>query len=649
MHSQPSVAAAVAAFQQGDLVRARQLAEEQLAKAEQPPLLQHLMGLIECSAGRMEAGVEWLQRASQADPGNIGFRVMLVRALIDTGRAADALAVAEPPRGSTPSEIALWHARAEAADKADDAEASLQAWQIIASAHRSDWRAWCNVAEAAARLERWTDAATALERAAALKPTDAAIGRALGTALANLGRLREALATLKKAAALDPGNLQGRVAYARLLRDTGQYREAMVEIEEGSRLALERALQGARAEVGGGQAAAISISPDQLASVRELGLLLDRSNQVEGLRRLLAAAGKAGIAPEALGYLEASMALREGRPEEAKRLLLHDRQNIDDAQWYRMKTRIADALDDPDEAFAAAEEMNRVVPGYDEWRRRAANYREQIRAIAEGMTPQWASRIQPIKSDDDVRAPAFLVGFPRSGTTLLDTFLMGHPQTCVVEEGKMLERAAKVVSDSPHDDWPRDVLMAARKAYIDDLSDHVPPDFNGLVVDKHPLNMLRLAIIHALFPGAKVIFAQRHPCDVVLSGFLQSFQLNHAMACFLDLADAADFYDATMTLWTRAHDAVPQAIHSVVYERLIADPAAELRPVVEFLGLDWSDQMLDHQATAKSRGSVITPSYDQIVQPLSAAPSGRWRRYEKQLEPVLPVLLPWAERLGYTS
>jgi hypothetical protein len=423
----------------------------------------------------------------------------------------------------------------------------------------------------------------------------------------------------------------------------------MVEIEEGSRLALERALQGARAEVGGGQAAAISISPDQLASVRELGLLLDRSNQVEGLRRLLAAAGKAGIAPEALGYLEASMALREGRPEEAKRLLLHDRQNIDDAQWYRMKTRIADALDDPDEAFAAAEEMNRVVPGYDEWRRRAANYREQIRAIAEGMTPQWASRIQPIKSDDDVRAPAFLVGFPRSGTTLLDTFLMGHPQTCVVEEGKMLERAAKVVSDSPHDDWPRDVLMAARKAYIDDLSDHVPPDFNGLVVDKHPLNMLRLAIIHALFPGAKVIFAQRHPCDVVLSGFLQSFQLNHAMACFLDLADAADFYDATMTLWTRAHDAVPQAIHSVVYERLIADPAAELRPVVEFLGLDWSDQMLDHQATAKSRGSVITPSYDQIVQPLSAAPSGRWRRYEKQLEPVLPVLLPWAERLGYTS
>ena len=649
MHSQPSVAAAVAAFQQGDLVRARQLAEEQLAKAEQPPLLQHLMGLIECSAGRMEAGVEWLQRASQADPGNIGFRVMLVRALIDTGRAADALAVAEPPRGSTPSEIALWHARAEAADKADDAEASLQAWQIIASAHRSDWRAWCNVAEAAARLERWTDAATALERAAALKPTDAAIGRALGTALANLGRLREALATLKKAATLDPGNLQGRVAYARLLRDTGQYREAMVEIEEGSRLALERALQGARAEVGGGQAAAISISPNQLASVRELGLLLDRSNQVEGLRRLLAAAGKAGIAPEALGYLEASMALREGRPEEAKRLLLHDRQNIDDAQWYRMKTRIADALDDPDEAFAAAEEMNRVVPGYDEWRRRAANYREQIRAIAEGMTPQWASRIQPIKSDDDVRAPAFLVGFPRSGTTLLDTFLMGHPQTCVVEEGKMLERAAKVVSDSPHDDWPRDVLMAARKAYIDDLSDHVPPDFNGLVVDKHPLNMLRLAIIHALFPGAKVIFAQRHPCDVVLSGFLQSFQLNHAMACFLDLADAADFYDATMTLWTRAHDAVPQAIHSVVYERLIADPAAELRPVVEFLGLDWSDQMLDHQATAKSRGSVITPSYDQIVQPLSAAPSGRWRRYEKQLEPVLPVLLPWAERLGYTS
>ncbi|HWI77313.1 MAG TPA: sulfotransferase family protein, partial [Sphingomicrobium sp.] len=72
-------------------------------------------------------------------------------------------------------------------------------------------------------------------------------------------------------------------------------------------------------------------------------------------------------------------------------------------------------------------------------------------------------------------------------------------------------------------------------------------------------------------------------------------------------------------------------------------------PVVDFLGLEWKDGLLDHRATAKARGAISTPSFDQVVQPLSDKASGRWRRYEKQLEPVLPLLLPWAERLGYSQ
>jgi hypothetical protein len=383
--------------------------------------------------------------------------------------------------------------------------------------------------------------------------------------------------------------------------------------------------------------------------VRELGLLLDRSNQVDGLRQLLAAAEEAGIAPEALGYLHASLALREGRAEEARRLLLHDRGRIDDLRWYRLMAKIADALGHSDEAFAAAQKMNRAVLDYDEWRRRGASYRAHIRMTARVITRQWASHIRHPHTDDEALTPAFLVGFPRSGTTLLDTFLMGHPQTCVIEEGRMLEKATGGISDTPDARWPPDLIRRARKAYFEELCSHVDPSFPGLVVDKHPLNMLRLAVIYALFPNAKVIFAQRHPCDVVLSGYMQGFALNPAMASFLDLADAADFYDAAMTIWTRSRDAVPQAIHSVLYERLTVEPDAELRPTLQFLGLDWCDELLDHQATAKRRGSIITASYDQVVQPLSRVPNGRWRRYRKQLEPVLSILLPWAERLGYAT
>ena len=74
-----------------------------------------------------------------------------------------------------------------------------------------------------------------------------------------------------------------------------------------------------------------------------------------------------------------------------------------------------------------------------------------------------------------------------------------------------------------------------------------------------------------------------------------------------------------------------------------------MRPIIDFVDLDWRPELLDHRSTAKARGAISTPSYDQVVEPLNKAPSGRWRRYEKQLAPVLPVLLPWAERLGYAN
>lgn len=475
--------------------------------------------------------------------------------------------------------------------------------------------------------------------------------RNLGAALSNMGRFEEALEAFKTAVALDPGNVRNILSYARLLVDLGRPRDAMVEIEEGSRVALARVLPDEQRRAGRavGVTAPASISPDRIADVRDLGLLLDRLNQIDDLRRLLATAERAGIGKETFGSLWASVALREGRPEDAKLLLLGERARFNDAHWDRLMTKAADALGETDEAFAAAVAMNRATPGYDEWRRIAARYRAQIRATAEIVAPEWGSRIQHASADDGVREPAFIVGFPRSGTTLLDTFLMGHPDTCVVEEGRMLEMATEVVSQSPGADWPAALVTRARKTYLDELSSHVAPGFTGLIVDKHPFNMLRLVVLHALFPTAKVIFAQRHPCDSVLSGFMQSFQLNHAMASFLDIADAADLYDAAMTMWTRSCGAVPQAIHPVVYERLTAEPVATLRPAVNFLGLEWRDELLDHQTTAKRRGMITTASYDQVLQPLSPAPSGRWRRYRKHLEPVLPILLPWAERLGYAD
>ncbi|MGH6659876.1 MAG: tetratricopeptide repeat protein, partial [Sphingomicrobium sp.] len=105
---------AVQAFQRGELDRARTLAEQELKQESASAPAQHLLGLIDCRTGRLDSGVERLRRASDAEPGNIAFRVMLMRALVDSGRAGEALALPAPDSVTEPSTLPLWHARAEA-------------------------------------------------------------------------------------------------------------------------------------------------------------------------------------------------------------------------------------------------------------------------------------------------------------------------------------------------------------------------------------------------------------------------------------------------------------------------------------------------------------------------------------------------------
>jgi hypothetical protein len=128
---------------------------------------------------------------------------------------------------------------------------------------------------------------------------------------------------------------------------------------------------------------------------------------------------------------------------------------------------------------------------------------------------------------------------------------------------------------------------------------------------------------------------------------MQAFRMNDAMASFLTIEDAADLYDAVMFGWRAILETYKLNVHTVRYERLVEDPEAELRPLMEFIGLPWDDRMLAHTETAKARGTIVTPSYDQVTEPLTSRSVGRWKKYEKQLQPVLPVLLPWAEWLGY--
>jgi tetratricopeptide (TPR) repeat protein len=649
----PRLAEAIAAFQHGQLSRARELAQQELQAAQASAEIQHLLGLIDCREGKMSSGVDWLKRAADAEPGNIGYRVMLVRALTDAGRPAEGLEIAEPPTGTSPPELALWHARAEAAQAVADHACAAEAWKVLCAARPSDWRSWANYGDALAGLDRWEGAANALRRAWTLNPNERSIQQNFASALARAGSYAEAAGQLRRLLDAGPDDTGIRLTLARLLADLGRHEESMAELEKAARLAVGEGASGQgsagliRIALGDRDEITEPLTTEELLMLRELALLLERTNRMDALRTLLNDAERLGILREELGYPAAAIALRDGQAAEARRLLALEDSETDPVRWHRLMAKILDSLGDPQGAFEEAETMNRSVQDFDDWLRRGAEYRHRLQSLAETVTPHWAAGIRAL--DPSQRSsPAFLVGFPRSGTTLLDTFLMGHPETQVLEEFHMLGAAETELGNVAHlPDRSQEQLDQARRAYFAELDRHVDQESPGLLIDKLPLNMLGLPVIYSLFPDARVIFAQRHPVDAVLSGFMQSFVLNDAMACFLTIEDAAGLYDAAMQVFTRAREALPLPVHTLVYEQLVADPESALRPVIEFLGLEWKGELLDHQSTARSRGAIITPSYDQVVQPLNRAPSGRWRRYQKQLTPVLPVLLPWAERLGY--
>ena len=251
----------------------------------------------------------------------------------------------------------------------------------------------------------------------------------------------------------------------------------------------------------------------------------------------------------------------------------------------------------------------------------------------------------------DTDAPVFLVGFPRSGTTLLDQVLSSHSRiVCLEEKDYLWDALSEVMRDG--DTLERisaltnAEIVSIRHAYWRQVAQghaHAPGE---VLVDRQPLHIVLLPLIKRVFPDAKIIFALRDPRDVVLSCYQQCFAINVAMAQFLELEIAASYYDAVMQLFTLCRDRLGFNILEVRYKNVVVDLKTEARRLASFLDLPFEAAMLDHRSTALDR-TIKTASARQVIEPVYVRSLGRWRRYEQELAPVLPLLNTWAARFGY--
>ena len=168
------------------------------------------------------------------------------------------------------------------------------------------------------------------------------------------------------------------------------------------------------------------------------------------------------------------------------------------------------------------------------------------------------------------------------------------------------------------------------------------------LVDKNPLNMLVLPLMRRLFPNARVILAIRHPCDVLVSCFLQNFRAPELALLCRDLPTLAIAYAQSFGYWYSQWPLLRPHSYELYYERLTSEFETEVRKLAEFLQLPWNDAMLDPGKSARAKGFVSTPSYAQVLEPINSRSVGRWQHYAPQFSGVLPTLTPWLERWGYT-
>lgn len=237
-------------------------------------------------------------------------------------------------------------------------------------------------------------------------------------------------------------------------------------------------------------------------------------------------------------------------------------------------------------------------------------------------------------------APVFIVGMPRSGTSLVEQILDCHPDVVGIgEREEMFMLVLDLYRASGEDRtakerltlMPSHVVESRAKAHLRLLRQLAPGAKR--VTDKMPANLLYLPEIRALFPRARIIYCRRDPRDTCLSCYMTDFGEAHPYA--MEFESLAHYYAGYERLMERYKTSVDMQIHEVQYEDLVTDSETGIRRLVSFLGLEWSDACLEHH---KSKRIVRTASEQQARRPIYKASLGRWRRYEQQIQPLLQSL-----------
>jgi tetratricopeptide (TPR) repeat protein len=469
------------------------------------------------------------------------------------------------------------------------------------------------------------------------------------TQLEQLGNYEQALKLLERAVAIAPGDVGARNALALCLHRLDRPREALMHIDE----LLERhpdlpfahssrgnalIAMGFLKEAEPSHLRAVQLEPGNFVSLAGLASIAIHRGRNEEARqwaqRALALVPGFPDAVLSLAAAELSSGERDAAELRLRQLIIDSRSGqTDRARAAGLLGDVLDAGGRYGEAFEAYQACNVALREIHQ-QFAGANVLGYTRALTAAIEKMDPSRWQVPASTSGAGAAGhiFLLGFPGSGTELIEDVLDGSPRVVSLEEHELLTEGVLKFMREPVN---FEALGAADEATVAALqSDYWRrvraagiETAGKLFIDKHPLNTLKLPLIAKLFPTAKILFATRDPRDVVFSCFRQRFRMNPSMYELLTLPGAAAFYAATMHLAKSAKRVLALDWHEVRHENLVADFDREMHAICQIIGVDWKPGVGDFAPRLNARECA----------------SGHWRHYEAQLSPVLPTLSPWLQ------
>lgn len=608
-------------------------------------------------------------------PATIHFRPLIQRALaaLQTGNPLQALALVDSHADESSEYRAEWLLiRALSLSALSRPGEALPGFRELIHLQPNVPEHWNNLGNCLCELGSEAEALSPLQRALQLGADDAGVHFGLARAYCRTGELPAAERHIQRALQFENGNsdmvlLQTRIALAadrveRARPLLAALRKAQLSPGQRSDLGFLEMQAGQYVAAVQSFQTTLNALPDDIEARIGLGLALERSNRVDAARlqreRItaeIAAALSTALASKLL-QLDARLASRAGDEAKAQAALqqLLAEELPDQALRANLAFALGRSFDKTRDtaaamqAFRAAHATRRALV--------AANHpelvgRDDLLSMLKRDVPRHLPALQP---DDAEHDPIFLVGFPRSGTTLLEQLLDAHPALSSFDEQAFLQH---LLDDLRHQGQAYPEALATldaeqmgqlRQRYFSEVNSVVPDRRHIRIVDKNPLNLARLPLANALFPKAQVLLALRHPCDVVLSCYMQSFRAPAFAFTFETLASTARMYAEVMHFWARIEPQLTVPVHVLRYEDLVVDVENQARKLFEFLGLSWHDELLAFTERAAKKGAISTPSYSDVTQPVNRRAVGRWQRYRNYFtSDVLDSLAPFIERFGY--